>query len=92
VPLEYMVKNMIPVLGQVCLQVLHLFPVNYHSTKSSLVISIKGKLKKMSTQPPYCYFTFYKNVTSTEAVYFCKVYYHTHTNTPTNACACMKMM
>jgi len=31
-PKEYAVKNMIPILGQVYLQILHLFPVNYHST------------------------------------------------------------
>jgi hypothetical protein len=45
VPKEYVVKNMIPILGQVYLQILHLFLVNYYSTKGSLSSPSGEKIK-----------------------------------------------
>ena len=52
VPKEYVLKNMIPVLGQVYLQILHLFPVNYHSTKGSL--SSPWGVKKKKSKENIC--------------------------------------
>jgi hypothetical protein len=85
VPKEYVVKNMIPVLEQVYLQI-HLFPVNYHSTKVSLSspwgVKKKKNLKKTSPRPPSCSFTFYKNITSTKAFIPTRsIITHTHTHT-----------
>ena len=84
VTMEYVVKNTIPVLGQIYLQILHLFPVNYHSNKGSL--SPPWRIEKKNLKK-----TYYLN----KSYYSHKVYYHIHmcTRIPTHTHthACMKL-